>query len=100
MASVYVLFCVSVTELIVEVVSPHPTATDEFDDCSMLGPAFPCIKPGGGGAPVEIVYTPLANVLLLRPLAAAIALIVVVVFTGIGEVYTDDESVGTVTSVV
>src|SRR5215469_16086457 len=100
MASVYVLFCVSVTELIVEVVSPHPTATtfrwpatctagyatatDEFDDCSVLGPAFPCIKPGGGGAPIEIVYTPLAIVLLLRPLAAAIALIVVVVFTGIG----------------
>jgi hypothetical protein len=55
--------------------------------------------PGADGCD-RIVYVPVATALWDRPVATAIALIVVVALTGIGTVYGVEAAVGVVPSIV
>ena len=74
-------------------------ASERVTDCVALYVPGAGLKPGVAAA-VCMVKVPLATALVLKPEAVAIALIVVVLLTGIAALYTVEEVVGVLPSVV
>jgi hypothetical protein len=70
--------------------------SDNVTDCAEVYVPGSGLKVGVAVVVRLMVYVPLATALLLKPVAIAMASMVVVAFTGIGELYTVELAVGVV----